>query len=184
MMLYLRVFAEFFKIGLFAVGGGMATLPFLYDLADATGWFTHAQLTNMIAVAESTPGPIGVNTATYVGFETLGVGGALTATLGLVMPSFLIVLAVAAFLSSFRKNRLVESAFYALRPASTALITAAGISVVRAAFLESAAFRWESVVLAGVLLLLTNVVKPTCKLHPVVFIALAALAGVVCRLGA
>ena len=182
-MLYLRLFAEFFKIGLFAVGGGMATLPFLYDLADATGWFTHAQLTNMIAVAESTPGPIGVNTATYVGFTTCGVGGALTATAGLVMPSFLVVLAVSAFLNGFRGNRLVEGAFYALRPASAALITAAGLSVVHAVFWD-AAFRWESLALAVVMLLLTTVIKPTRKLHPAVFIALSALVGALCGLDA
>ncbi len=183
-MLCLRLFAEFFKIGLFAVGGGMAALPFLYDLSDATGWFTHAQLTNMIAVAESTPGPIGVNAATYVGFSVCGVGGALFATLGLVMPSFLVILAVAAFLSSFRENRLVSGTFYALRPASTALITAAGLSVAQTVFLDAAAFRWESLVLAAVLLLLTNVVKPTRKLHPAVFIALSALVGALCGLDA
>lgn len=183
-MLCLRLFAEFFKIGLFAVGGGMAALPFLYDLSDATGWFTHAQLTNMIAVAESTPGPIGVNAATYVGFTVCGIGGALSATLGLVMPSFLVILAVAAFLNSFRGNRLVDGAFYALRPASTALITAAGLSVVQTVFLDAAVFRWESLALAMALLLLTTFVKPTRKLHPVVFIALAALVGVICRLGA
>lgn len=184
MMLYLRLFLEFFKIGLFAVGGGMAALPFLYDLSDSTGWFTRAQLTDMIAVAESTPGPIGVNTATYVGFTTCGVGGALTATLGLIMPSFLIILLVAAFLKSYRENRFVDGVFRALRPASTALITAAGLSVACAVFLDAAAFRWESIVLAAVLILLTNVVKPTRKLHPVVFIAVSALAGVLCRLSA
>ena len=79
-MLYLQLFWEFFKTGLFAIGGGMATLPFLYDMADKTGWFTRAQLADMIAVSESTPGPIGVNMATYVGFLTGGVPGAVTAT--------------------------------------------------------------------------------------------------------
>ena len=82
-MLYLRLFWEFFKTGLFAVGGGMATLPFLYDISDRTGWFTHMQLADMIAVGESTPGPIGVNMATYVGYLTGGVGGAVVATVGL-----------------------------------------------------------------------------------------------------
>ena len=69
-MLYLRLFWEFFKTGLFAIGGGMATIPFLYDISDATGWFSSNDLANMIAVSESTPGPIGVNMATYVGFVT------------------------------------------------------------------------------------------------------------------
>ena len=91
-MIYLRLFYEFFKTGLFAIGGGLATLPFLSDMADRTGWFTHAQLADMLAVSESTPGPIGVNMATYVGFTTGGVGGALVATLGLVAPSIIVIL--------------------------------------------------------------------------------------------
>ena len=81
-MIYLRLFWEFFKTGLFAIGGGMATLPFLHDIGEATGWFTQAQLMNMLAVSESTPGPIGINMATYVGFTVAGVPGAVIATLG------------------------------------------------------------------------------------------------------
>ena len=103
MMLYLQLFWEFFKTGLFAVGGGLATLPFLQDMADRTGWFTRAQLADMLAVSESTPGPIGVNMATYVGFSTGGVGGALIATLGLITPSVIVILIVAAFLKAFRR---------------------------------------------------------------------------------
>ena len=114
-MICLRLFWEFFKTGLFAVGGGMATLPFLYDLSDRTGWFTHAQLADMVAVSESTPGPIGVNMATYVGFLTGGAGGAAAATLGLVAPSIAVVLIVSAFLQKFRDNRYVSGAFHALR---------------------------------------------------------------------
>ena len=79
-MIFLRLFYEFFKAGLFAVGGGLATLPFLQDIADKTGWYTQAQLADMIAVSESTPGPIGVNMATYVGFTVGGVPGAVIAT--------------------------------------------------------------------------------------------------------
>ena len=106
MMLYLRLFIEFFKTGLFAVGGGMATIPFLYRMADATGWFTANDVANMIAVGESTPGPIGVNMATYVGFvtgmnqhgTTGAVMGGITATLGLITPSVIIILIIAIFL--------------------------------------------------------------------------------------
>ena len=94
MMLYLQLFWEFFKTGLFAIGGGMATLPFLYDMADKTGWFTRAQLADMIAVSESTPGPIGVNMATYTGFTTAGIPGSLVATLGLVLPSIVIIIII------------------------------------------------------------------------------------------
>ena len=109
-MIYLRLFWEFFKTGLFAIGGGMATLPFLHDIGEATGWFTQAQLMNMLAVSESTPGPIGINMATYVGFTVAGVPGAVIATLGEVTPSIIVILIIAALLRNFRENRYVDRA--------------------------------------------------------------------------
>ncbi len=180
-MIYLQLFWEFFKTGLFAIGGGMATLPFLYDMSDKTGWFTRAQLADMIAVSESTPGPIGVNMATYVGYLTGGVPGTVTATLGLVTPSIIVILIVAAFLQAFRTSRYVTGAFYGLRPASTALITAAGLVVVKETFVVSAGFFWQGLILAAVIIVLTNFVKQTKKWHPIVFIGLSALVGVVFR---
>jgi len=183
-VIYLRLFWEFFKTGLFAVGGGMATLPFLYDISDRTAWFTHAQLADMVAVSESTPGPIGVNMATYVGFLTGGVGGAIVATLGLVTPSIIVILIVSAFLQRFRSSRYVNGAFYGLRPASTAMILAALLLVARATFLPRglAALDWRLLVLAAALLVLTNAVKPTKKLHPIVFILASAVVGAALRL--
>ena len=191
-MLYLRLFWEFFKTGLFAVGGGMATIPFLYDLSDATGWFTHNDLANMIAVGESTPGPIGVNMATYVGFisaltENGTVGailGAVIATLGLITPSVIIILIVAAVLKSFRNNKYVNHAFYGLRPASTGLIAAAGLSVLLANLFTNEQialtfFNWKGLLLAVVLWVLTNVVKKVKDWHPIVFIAFSAVIGVI-----
>ena len=188
-MLYLRLFLEFFKTGLFAIGGGMATIPFLYDMADATGWFTATDLANMIAVGESTPGPIGVNMATYVGFVTgmnngnllTALLGAVTATLGLITPSVIIILIVAAVLNSFRKNQYVNHAFYGLRPASTGLIAAAGISVILSNLVtigDTFILNWKGLILAVVLWLLTNVFKKTKGLHPIVFIGLSAVAGI------
>lgn len=116
-MTYLLLFYEFFKTGLFAVGGGLATLPFLYDMAARhPEWFTTSQLADMVAVSESTPGPLGVNMATYVGFITGGLPGALVATIGLVAPSIIIILIVAAFLKRFRDSKLVNAVFYGLRP--------------------------------------------------------------------
>ena len=170
-MLYLQLFWEFFKTGLFAVGGGLATLPFLQDMADRTGWFTHAQLADMLAVSESTPGPIGVNMATYVGFTTGGIGGALVATIGLVTPSVIVILIVAAFLKAFRDSKWVSAAFYGLRPASTALVAAAGISVAPIALLHSgmtglAALNWPAIALAAVLLVCTNWVTCGEKVAP------------------
>lgn len=189
MMLYLKLFWEFFKTGLFAVGGGMATIPFLYAMSDSTGWFTHQDLANMIAVGESTPGPIGINMATYVGFVTGsqqdGIGGAIagavTATTGLVMPSLIVILIVAAILKSFRDNPYVNRAFYGLRPASTGLIAAAGLSVLfsNLFYLEQHAINFKGWILAIVLWLLTNKVKKAKSLHPIVFIGLSALVGIV-----
>ncbi|MDD7538577.1 MAG: chromate transporter [Oscillospiraceae bacterium] len=191
MTLYLQLFWEFFKTGLFAVGGGMATLPFLYDISNKTGWFTHAQLADMVAVSESTPGPIGVNMASYVGFVTGGVGGAVVATLGLIAPSILIVLIIAAFLKAFRDSKYVDGAFYGLRPASTALIASALVTVAKVAFFSSQNFgdltavlhgvEWKAVVLAAVLLLLTRYVPKVKSWHPIVFIGLSAAVGVIFR---
>lgn len=191
-MLYVQLFWEFFKTGLFAVGGGMATIPFLYDMSDATGWFTHNDLANMIAVGESTPGPIGVNMATYVGFVTgmnnggtlMAVLGAIVATLGLVTPSIIIILMIAAILQSFRNNKYVNYAFYGLRPASTGLIAAAGLSVLYAnMFIDGkialSFFNWKGLILGVLLWLLTNVVKKTKGWHPIGFIAIAAVCGVI-----
>ena len=199
-MMYLQLFWEFFKTGLFAVGGGMATIPFLYEMSDKTGWFTHNDLANMIAVGESTPGPIGVNMATYVGFVTgmqdkgilTAILGAVTATMGLITPCVIVILIVAAILKSFRNNRYVNSAFYGLRPASTGLIAAAGFTVVASNLFFSdvwaqgnllEAFNWKGIVLAAALWLLTNVVRKTKKWHPIVFIGFSALAGIVFQMG-
>ena len=192
-MIYLQLFWEYFKTGLFAVGGGMATIPFLYDMSDKTGWFTHQDLANMIAVGESTPGPIGVNMATYVGYVTgtkqggiaQAILGAVTASFGLVLPSLIVILIVAAMLKRFKNSPLVQSAFYGLRPASTGLIAAAGISVAVSNLLGTSAFsiNWKGWILAVLLWLLTNKVKQTKKLHPIVFIGFSALMGIVFSMG-
>lgn len=189
MMILLQLFWEFLKIGLFSVGGGMATLPFLYDLSDSTGWFTYAQLADMLAVSESTPGPVGINMATYVGYTVGGFGGAVLATLGTILPGTVIVLIIASMLDKFRGNKYVDAAFYGLRPASTGLIAAAGVSVVGIALLNTELYAVtgkltdlvsiRAVILAVALWVLTNVVKPTKKLHPVVFIAASAVVGIV-----
>ncbi len=190
MMLYLHLFAEFFKAGLFAVGGGLATLPFLYDISDRTGWFSHTELANMVAVSESTPGPIGVNMATYVGFETGGLLGALTASAGLIAPSVIVVLIIARFLRKFSENRYVKGAFYGLRPASVGLIAAAGVLVARLALTDQALFqesgellklfRWRSILLA----LLLYAAMKKWKLHPAAFLALSAAVGILFRFAA
>lgn len=204
-MTYLRLFWEFFKTGLFAVGGGMATVPFLKNIGLATGWYSQTDLMNMLAVSESTPGPIGINMATYVGFTIGGVPGAVIATIGEVTPSIIVILIVAALLKSFRENRYVNNGFYGLRPASTGLIGAAGVTIILEVLthieslgsgdgiinhfaLESGMgladiLNWPALALAAVILVLTNWVKPTKNLHPIIFIVISAVVGVVFHFG-
>lgn len=191
-LLLLELFWEFLKIGVFAVGGGMATLPFLYDLGEKTAWYTSAQVLDMLAVSESTPGPIGINMATYVGYTVGGVPGAVLATLGTILPGIILVIVLARFLARFHDNRYVNAAFYGLRPASTALIAAAGIGVLGESLFNPGLYRETGniadffcvgpIILAVVLYVLTNV-NPTKKLHPVIFITASAVIGIVFRLG-
>ena len=184
-MLYIRLFLEFCKVGLFSVGGGLATIPFLTDLGSRTGWFTSGQLADMIAVSESTPGPIGVNMATYVGYTCGGIPGGIIATLGLICPSIIIILIISGFLSKFRESKRVDAVFYGLRAASVALITAALLQVAKIALMnhETAAgtvqlFYWPAIILAAAVFI-CNQYTPLKKLHPIIFIAASALIGIV-----
>ena len=183
-MIYLSLFYEFFKAGLFAVGGGLATIPFMKEIALKTGWFTLSQLTDMIAVSESTPGPMGVNCATYVGYETAGLLGGVIATLGLIAPSIIIIIIISKILEKFRNNKFVDAAFLGLRAASVALIAEAGVSVAELTFIipGSTVFErinYKSIILAFVILYFARWCKPTKKLHPIVFIGFTALCGII-----
>jgi len=184
--LLLNVFWEFFKIGLFAVGGGPATIPFLFELSDKTGWFTNQELTNMIAISESTPGPIGLNMATYVGFSTLGFFGGLVSTFGLVLPSVVVVIIIAKFMTNFSSNTYVKKAFWGIRPAVTALIASAVISMIRASLfivLEDAGLTPAigSIILCVVAFGLLQIPKLK-KIHPGIWILTAAVIGIIFRL--
>ena len=184
-MIYIQLFYEFFKIGLFALGGGLATLPFLYNLTARYTWFDASLLPNMIAVSESTPGPIGVNMATYAGFSAGGILGGIIATLGLVTPSVIIIIIIAGFLNKFKENVYVKSAFYGLRPAVTALIAIAGFEVLKVTiftfnnFLLSKNFLDLFNIKALILFILFYLATLKFKLHPIIFIILGALVGVV-----
>ena len=192
-MIYLRLFWEFFKVGLFSIGGGMATIPFLADLGERTGWFTSGRLADMMAISESTPGPMGVNTATYVGFVTGGVPGGVIATLGLICPSIIIILIIAKFLQRFRQSKVVDGAFYGLRAASVALITTAMLQVAQIALMfheepvpeygvtKTQLFYWPAILLAVVIFVLIQY-TPLKKLHPICFIGLSAVVGIVLQM--
>lgn len=181
-MILLRLYFEFFKAGLFAIGGGLATLPFLQQIGQSTGWFTQQDLMDLIAVSESTPGPIGINAATYAGFHACGVAGGVVATLGLISPSIVVIILVSKVLEKFKESDLVQHIFYGLRPASTGLIAAAGFSVVLATLLDVTeltsapvrAFNWFGILLAAALYWAIE----KWNKHPVIYIAASALIGI------
>lgn len=180
------LFYEFFKAGLFAAGGGLATIPFLTDISNRRGWFSLSELADMIAVGESTPGPIGVNCATYVGFKTAGIPGALTATFALVLPSYIIICIIFGFLQKYKESKLVNDIFAGLRPAVTGLIGAAGwvvlqmavIAPVQAASSFSFALLTPSALLLALLGLYWILKYNKKDLHPLVYIGIAAVAGI------
>ena len=183
----LRLFYEFAKVGLFAIGGGLATLPFLYDMADTIGWFTAADVANMIAVSESTPGALGINMATYAGYITAGVPGGIVATPGLISPSILVILIIARMLGKFKESPLVQKGLYGLRPASVALVAAAGVSVAEVTLVSlpsieagawSSAVIWPAVALGAVIFIAQ---RKFPKIHPVAFIVFAGVVGAVFR---
>lgn len=183
-MIYLLLFIEFFKIGLFTIGGGLAALPFLYELAERYNWFTQADVTNMIAISQSTPGPIGVNAATYFGYEMAGVLGGIIATLGVITPALIIVTLVASVIEKFGQNRLVQNSFAGIRPAVAALITMAFWAVFELSVLDIGAFypgwNWGSLIQPAALVLFVAALAAMLKLnkHPVVYIAAGAVIGI------
>lgn len=183
-MLIIQLMIEFFKAGLFAVGGGLATIPFLYEMSAKYNWFTVQTLTMMIAVSESTPGPMGVNMATYVGTHMLGVGGGLIATLSLVTPSVIVICIIAKMLTKFKESKLVQAMFLGLRPATVALILVACSGIfINTLFIEGFSLsvqgvRWIHVLLYAGLLGLYFWKKP----HPVLVIISTAVLGVVLSL--
>lgn len=168
-MIYAILFWEFFKIGLLAVGGGLVTVPFLYELAESYHWFGPDELANMIAVSESTPGPLGVNMATYAGFKAAGICGGIVATLGLIMPSLLIIIWLARYLQKHPHNPCLENVLTFIRPAVLALICSAGWLIARAAVTD-----YGHAAAALLCLALIHFVKKS----PIFYIILGAVGGV------
>ncbi len=173
------MFLEFFKTGLFAVGGGLATIPFLMDMSDKYGWFSQSELANMIAVAESTPGPIGVNTATYAGVTTYGIAGGIIATLGLVLPSYIVIVAISKILEKFRENKITQNLFYGLRPAVAGLISVAAFALLKTTVFPNLVLNIKALVM---LLVFTLLVLSYKKLSPIAVIALGAIVGIIFKI--
>lgn len=184
MPLILTIFIEFFKTGLFSIGGGLATLPFLFKMSETYGWFSTEQLTNMIAISESTPGPIGVNIATYVGHTISGVPGGIFATLSLVLPSVLVILIVAGFLEKFKDNKTVKTVFYGLRPAVVGMLAVSLLTVVKTTFLipeaPSILASVDYIKVAVFAVLLFGVMK--FKKHPIIYIVIGAVCGIIFKM--
>ena len=169
-MIYLILAYEFFKIGLFSIGGGMATLPFLMDLTNKYDWFTVSELTNMVAISESTPGPVGINMATYAGYNAAGVPGA----------ALIIIVLIAKFLENFSENKNVKAAFYGIRPAVAALIGYAVWELLKIAIVSvvegNVQVNVVNVAVCGVTFALLQV-KKLGQLHPLGWIAAGACVG-------
>lgn len=184
-MVYLQLFIEFFQIGLFAVGGGPATIPFLMDLADKYDWYTRADVANMLAVSESTPGPIGINMATYAGYNAAGFLGGIVATCSLVLPSLIVIIIVARMLQSFSENKYVKSAFWTIRPAVTGLIATAVVGLIQTAIFTASDGSFQFPVVPVVMCLAffgLMQVKKLQKLHPIIWLAAGAVLGLVIKL--
>ena len=184
-MIYLILAYEFFKIGLFSIGGGMATLPFLMDLTNKYDWFTVSELTNMVAISESTPGPVGINMATYAGYNAAGVLGAIVATLALTAPAWIIIILIAKFLENFSENKNVKAAFYGIRPAVAALIGYAVWELLKIALVSAAEGMLQvnmvnAIVCVAAFALLQ--IKKLGKLHPLAWIAAGACVGIVLKM--
>ena len=177
----IQLIIEFFKTGLFAVGGGLATIPFLSEMGEKFGWFTTDMLSTMIAVSESTPGPIGVNMATYVGYTVSGIIGALLATLSLVAPSLIVICIIARYYQQFKESKLVKMIFAGIKPAVVAFIGSACISLFISVLLNKGNagiefFNIKSILLLAVLWLASKKFK---DVHPIAFIIASAIIGIV-----
>ncbi len=175
----ITLFFEFFKIGIFSVGGGLATLPYLEILADKYPWFSRTELIDMIAISESTPGPIGVNMATFAGYRAAGIIGGVVATLGIVAAAVLVIGFIATILDKFKDNKYVNYAFYGIRACVAALVLSSCIGLMQTTLLLSGLqpFALNIPAIIAFAALLWGMLK--FKKHPIVYIGIAALLGMI-----
>ena len=165
-----QLFLQFFHVGVFSFGGGYATLPFLYDIADKFHWYSAKQLTDMLAISSITPGPVGVNVATFAGFTTAGILGSLVATAAIILPSYIIVTIVFKVIDKFRTNRNIKGAIRGLKPAGCALLSAVGIKLLFTSNLH----------LLGTLILLGFLILSIKKKQdPLFYLGISAILGLI-----
>ncbi|MDR1753952.1 MAG: chromate transporter [Eubacterium sp.] len=178
-MIYIKLIYEFFKIGVFSIGGGLSTIPFLYRLSEKYDWYTLAELADMIAVSEATPGPIGVNIATYAGFKAGGVLGGISATLSLILPSVIIIIVVSHFLNKFKDSRPVSNVLYGIRPASAGLVAGAVYALLTMTVYSKAnGFSPISIALYAIFTIFCFYTRNK-KIHPIAIIAIGAAVGII-----
>ena len=170
-MIYLELFWTFFLIGAFTFGGGYAMLPLIQIEVVNKGWLANEAVVNFIAVSESTPGPFAINMATYVGSEMGGILGSACATLGVVMPSFIIILIVAKCYDRFKNSKLVKGAMSGLKPAVIGMIGTAVLSIGRTVFVQPG-------LLFSAALFAAMAVLAFKKVHPIIIICISAAAGI------
>ncbi len=174
------LFIEFFKVGLFTIGGGLATIPFLNQLAiNRPTWITQVDISNMIAISQSTPGPLGINMATFTGYKVAGIMGGVVASLGLAMPAFIIILIISKYLSGFNKKWYVKDALYGLRSVVLALIIFA-VSKIFFISLFNDDFSIKSIEL--ILFVIVLLIYRKIKIHPLFYIGAGAIIGIVLKL--
>ncbi len=183
-MILLELFYTFFKIGLFTFGGGYAMIPMITDEVVSRAWALEGQLIDFIAISESTPGPFAINIATFVGMNSAGLLGAICATLGVILPSFIIILIVAALFDRFNRSRAVKGFLWGVRPAVIGLIASAAVSVfISAVFsgeISKVGFDLPALCIAVGALVISRIKWNGKKtIHPIAVIAICALAGIV-----
>lgn len=187
-MIWIYMFWEFFKAGLFASGGGLATLPFLYAISASTGWFTTIDIANMVALSESTPGPLGINMATFAGYRTLGTLGGIWASLSITSPALIIITLISKTLEKFKNSKIIPALFYGLAPCSVALMTAAGLGIAKLSFLKGeeptlSTFPWVFIDFKSLTLaIFLWIIYRKYKKHPIFYIALSAIIGILFEL--
>lgn len=169
-MIYILLTYEFLKIGLFSFGGGYATVPFLYHISETYGWYSLNELTQMTAVASITPGPVGINVATYAGLKSGGIIGSIIATTSEMLPSLFLVIIISKILKKFSDNFYVKSVIETLKPISCALLTAVVIGL-----LEMELHDIKAIILLAFLLILS--IKS--KKEPLFYIMISALCGII-----
>ena len=180
-MIYLELFWTFFMIGAFTFGGGYAMLPLIQEQVAAKGWIDSASLVNFVAVSESTPGPFAVNMATYVGSEMGGILGAACATLGVILPSFIVILIVAKCYDKFRESRIVKGCMTGLKPAVVGLICGAVLSVAKTVFVPGAltmAIFTNPATYISAAIFVVMLILALKKVHPIILICLSAAIGI------